>query len=184
MKFSYSAFVERTDKYLKQKREQSRLWRALLPAGIFSPELWLRNPKAISIGAALGVFWALAPVPMQSLFALLSALRFHANIPIAFASCWISFPGYQLILWPLQWWVGHEILTSMHCGSGLSAETVKKAAHLAMDGQTEAIYPLLGAELPLATAELLLGCLVTCSSASLAVGYVLYFIFSRRPATP
>ncbi len=114
---------------------------------------------------------------MQSLFALLSALRFRANIPIAFASCWISFPGYQLILWPLQWWVGHEILTSMHCGSGLSAETVKEAAHLAMDGQTEAIYPLLGA-------ELLLGCLVTCSSASLAVGYVLYFIFSRRPATP
>lgn len=145
------------------------MWRWLLPERIFSPGLWQWEATGVSTGAAWGIFWALAPVPLQSIFAILSALMFRANIPIALASCWLSFPGYQLIVWPLQWWLGNRIMAWFNADSGISVSMTRQAAELILSGDYAELRQLLGQQLPGIAGELMLGCLLSCSMAYLLV---------------
>lgn len=162
MKFSYNALVQKVDAYLRKKRSTSRLWSALLPERLFAPALWLWEPRGVAIGSAWGVSWALAPVPLQTIFAILCSIGTRGNIPMSVLTCWISFPGYQVIVWPLQWWVGAWFLGNVGLSSGVDMELIRRAATAAPDGFA-AIMGVLGQiSLPILCAELLFGCLVTC----------------------
>lgn len=183
MKLSYSGLINKADAYLRSKRSQSRLWRFLLPERIFEPALWLWQPRSVSTAAAWGVFWAFAPIPMQSIFAILCAMWHRANIPIALAVCWISFPGYQLVVWPAQWWLGHALLTPFGLESDFSLRMAKETAQAILNQPLSSACEQLGAQLPAIATELLLGCLVSCTAAALlvyAVSRAAFRIF-RRP---
>ena len=81
MKFDYNKLVQKVDAYLRKKRAASRLWAVMLPESLFRPELWLWEKSSVARGAAWGTSWALAPVPMQTIFAVLSSIRTRGNIP-------------------------------------------------------------------------------------------------------
>ncbi len=169
MAFSYSTLIRKADTYLRDKRRHSGAWRILLPEKIFSSELWLWESRSVSIGVAWGMFWAIAPVPMQSLFAVLCAAWSRANIPIALTACWLSFPGYQIIVWPFQWWVGHLCFSLFGAESDLSPELAQEVAQNILN-HPGALQNQPGSMLPTIISELLLGCLITCTLAALIAG--------------
>lgn len=185
LSFSYSSFIRRTDDYLRRKRDQSRLWRYLLPEQIFIPELWLWQPGNIAVGTAWGIFWAIAPVPMQSIFAILCAMWHRANIPVALGACWISFPGYQLIVWPAQWWLGHALLTPFGLESDFSLRMARDTVQAILNKPISVACADIGAQLPTIATELLVGCLVSCSASAILVYAAVrtaFLIFHRRNA--
>lgn len=179
MKFSYNGLVRNVDDYLRQKRSTSRLWQVLLPEKLFAPELWLWEPRSVATGSAWGVFWALAPVPMQTIFAVLSSVWTRGNIPMSVLTCWISFPGYQVFLWPLQWWVGAWLLSSISLSSGVNMALIRNAAEAAPQGISAVLSVFGEVNMLLLGAELLLGCLVTCAALGGAI-YGLIRILWRK----
>ncbi len=169
MKFSYNQLVTKVDTYLRRKRNSSRLWRTMLPEKLFNPALWLWEPQGVATGSGWGIFWAFAPVPMQTIFAVLCSMATRGNIPLSVLTCWISFPGYQVILWPLQWWVGALVLGSISLRSGVDADLIRAAAAAAPQGLS-AILDVLGhVNLWILCAELLFGCIITSAAAGLSV---------------
>lgn len=180
MKFSYNQLVTKVDTYLRTKRSKSRVWNALLPEKLFNPSLWLWEPQGVAMGSAWGVFWALAPVPMQTIFAVLSSVATRGNVPISVVSCWISVPGYQVILWPLQWWVGAALLSSLSLSSGVDMNLIRTAAEAAPQG-LDAILNVLGQiNLWLLGAELLLGCIITSAAAGALVYSLIRLFWKAR----
>lgn len=163
MSFEYNKLVQKVDTYLRSKREKSRLWRILLPEQLFTPALWLWEARSVAIGAAWGTSWAIAPVPMQTVFAVLCSMRTRGNIPMSVLGCCISFPGYQIILWPLQWYAGAVMLNSIGLGSGIGIDLITQAAEATMQGWQETLAILSQVKLLTVCVELLLGCLVTCA---------------------
>lgn len=180
MKFNYNNLVTRVDTYLRTQRSNSRVWRAMLPEKLFNPSLWLWEPQGVAIGSAWGVFWALAPVPMQTIFAVLSSMITRGNIPISVVSCWISIPGYQVILWPLQWWVGALILSSLSLSSGVDMNLIRAAAEQAPQGVGAMLQVLGQINLWLLGAELLLGCLITSAAAALLIYSIIRLLWRTK----
>ena len=179
MKFSYNSLVQKVDTYLRNKRSTSRTWSALLPEKLFTPALWLWEPRSVAVGSAWGVCWALAPVPMQTIFAVLCSIRTRGNIPMSVLTCWISFPGYQVILWPLQWWVGAWFLSSLGLSSGVDMELIRAAAQAAPEGLSATLAVFGQGNLLILSLELLLGCLITCAALGASV-YALIRLIWRR----
>ena len=179
MKFSYNSLVQKVDNYLRKKRSTSTLCRIMLPEQLFHPDLWLWEPRGVAIGSAWGVAWALAPAPMQTIFAVLSTMWSRGNIPMSVLTCWISVPGYQVILWPLQWYLGAVVLGSLSIGSGVDMELIREAAEAAAGGLDAALAVLSQVNLLILCAELLLGCLISCA-ALWALVYGLIRLFWRK----
>lgn len=178
MRFSYNDLVRKADASLRAQRDSSRILSAILPPRLFDEHLWLWERRSVAVGLGWGAAWAIAPVPLQTIFAALSCLWWRGNIPVAVAACWISFPGYQVFAWPLQWWVGSTILNALGSGSHTTFETIRDAAVHLTEGWDAVLPALQGIELPLLVAELLLGCLVTCAAAGM-LAYLLTLLVWR-----
>lgn len=56
------------------------------------PNLWHMNRHSVAWGFAIGLFMAFIPIPLQMVFAVMLAVVFRANIPIAFSLVWITNP--------------------------------------------------------------------------------------------
>lgn len=180
MKFNYNKLVQKVDAYLRKKRAASRLWAVMLPESLFRPELWLWEKSSVARGAAWGTSWALAPVPMQTIFAVLSSIRTRGNIPMSVLSCCISFPGYQLVAWPLQWYAGSVLLGWLGLSSGVDMELMRSCAAAATtEGWGAALQELKEVNLLRLCAELLIGCAVTCAATG-SVAYSLVMLFWRK----
>ncbi len=92
--------------------------------------------------------------------------------------CWISFPGYQIIAWPLQWALGAFLLSC--CGVSGSGMTLAYATEMVQQWQQgwhEMLARVAGLSLPLFITEFLVGCLVS----ALALGFLSYFIVLLLP---
>lgn len=59
---------------------------------IHDANLWHLNRHSISRAVAVGLFWALIPMPMQMLAAALLAIPLRANLPISIGLVWITNP--------------------------------------------------------------------------------------------
>jgi len=68
-------------------------------------ELWQLNRKSVARAAAIGAFWAVIPLPVQSIPSVACAVWARANVALAFAMVWLSNP---LTLIP-HWWLIYEI---------------------------------------------------------------------------
>lgn len=106
-----------------------------------------------------------------------------ANVPIALMLCWISIPGYQLVVWPLQWWLGNLVFTAFGQESGISLTLAKQSTLRILNGESGLVFQQLGTQFPSIACEFLLGCLISCSAAA-AAAYALFALLSRRISPP
>ena len=63
-----------------------------LGALIHDPNLWHLNRHSVSRAMAIGLFWAMIPMPMQMLASALCAIPARANLPIAIGLVWLTNP--------------------------------------------------------------------------------------------
>ncbi|AKX44398.1 ATP-binding protein [Thiopseudomonas alkaliphila] len=54
--------------------------------------LWHLNRHSIARAVAVGLFWALIPMPMQMLAAALVAIPLRANLPVSIGLVWLTNP--------------------------------------------------------------------------------------------
>jgi len=59
---------------------------------LINPLLWHINRRSVPKGAAIGLFIAFLPLPLQMLLAALLSIVFKANLPIAVVLTWITNP--------------------------------------------------------------------------------------------
>ena len=75
-----------------------------------NPAYWTVHRNNVTRAFALGLFISFIPLPIHMVLVSILALLFRVNIPIAFATIWISNP----ITWAPQYvfahWVGTKIL--------------------------------------------------------------------------
>ena len=90
-----------------RKERSLRIFGALLHA----PDLWHLNRGSVSRAFAIGLFWAMVPMPFQTIPAAASALWWRANLPLAVGATFISNPitfaplmygAYRLGRWSLH----------------------------------------------------------------------------------
>ncbi len=179
MAFSYNELVDKVDSYIRAQRERDTLLGRMLPASVFTPTLWHWERRAIARGAAWGVAMGFAPLPMQTLFALLACIWRRGNIPVGVISCWVSVPGYQIIAWPLQWWVGALLFRLLGWDSGASVPLIARSAQEFANGWEAGLAPLREISLPLLGAEFLFGCLVTCALLGLMVKGLILLVWRQ-----
>lgn len=59
---------------------------------IHDANLWHFNRHSIARAAAIGLFWAMIPMPMQMLAAALLAIPLRANLPLSIGLVWLTNP--------------------------------------------------------------------------------------------
>jgi uncharacterized protein (DUF2062 family) len=170
-------------KYWLKKRlpssESVRGQRSLrwLGTRLTEPDLWYFNRRSVSGGAAVGLFLAFVPMPLQMVPAAIVALVLRVNLPTAILGVWITNP---LTVAPIYY--ACYLLGSWLLGTPATAEF-------------DPSWEWLGNELGRVGWPLLVGCL-TVSSIGAVLGYLgtrwlwrwqvgrAWRARARRPATP
>ncbi len=92
MKKSYLKLVRSSLRAIRHPQLRDRAWWRMISKPVADRRLWIPCRDTVASGMAIGMFFSLMPMPFQSIAATLLAMRFRANIPFAFAACWISNP--------------------------------------------------------------------------------------------
>ena len=77
---------------------------------LFSLEMWQPERARFASGCAIGVFFAMMPLPFQMLAAALIAYLTRVNIPAAIACTWISNPLTTPFLLLAQYKLGNVLI--------------------------------------------------------------------------
>ena len=67
-------------------------WFALFGERLLTPALWQGGTRALSGAVAAGLFASWIPIPMHSLVAVVLALAFRLNLPLALLAVWFNNP--------------------------------------------------------------------------------------------
>ncbi|MDO4895771.1 MAG: DUF2062 domain-containing protein [Moraxella sp.] len=82
-----------------EKLQESRIIRWFAPF-LSDPRLWHMNRNALNRAVYIGVFCAFLPLPGQMPLAVIGALVFRANVPMAIALTWLTNPITAI---PISW---------------------------------------------------------------------------------
>jgi uncharacterized protein len=74
------------------------------------PEYWAVRRENVARAFAIGLFVAFIPLPLHSVLAPLAALALRANVPVAFATIWVSNPFTVVPLFFCAYLIGTVIL--------------------------------------------------------------------------
>ncbi|MBO1530976.1 DUF2062 domain-containing protein [Psychrobacter sp. F1192] len=77
---------------------------------LVDPRLWHFNRHSLNKAVYIGVLSAFFPLPGQMLLALIGALIFRANVPMALGLTWITNPLTTLPIFYAGYYVGAKIL--------------------------------------------------------------------------
>ncbi len=67
---------------------------------------WIPCRDTVAAGLAIGLFFAMIPMPFQMVPSALLAMRAKANVPFAMAACWITNPLTMGPVLFMQYWLG------------------------------------------------------------------------------
>ncbi len=134
---------------------------------LHEPNLWHLNRRTLAGGAAVGLFIAFMPVPIQMLLAALLAIWFRVNLPLSISLVWITNP---ITIPPLFYF-------AYQCGSILLGVSTLQT-EFQLDFSPECIVYLLGHFFQ----PLLLGCLILGALCA-AMGYWLVNLLWRLQIT-
>ena len=104
----------------------------------------------------------------------------RGNVPVSVLACCISFPGYQVIAWPLQWYAGAWLLRQVGISSGVTLELMRDAALAATQGWDAATNILSNANILILSIEFLLGCAITCAAMWVAAYCIVCLVWGRK----
>lgn len=108
MKRRYLWLVRRAYRALRHPRLRHRDWWQAMTHALFERTLWMPCRDTVATGLMIGIFFMLIPVPMQMMFAGVTAMRLKANVPVAMAACWLSNPLTNVPLFLGQLWLGNR----------------------------------------------------------------------------
>src|SRR4051794_27882977 len=81
-------------------RIKAGFWTSKLGRVLHQPSLWHLNRHSASRGVAVGLFWGFIPVPGQTVFSVISAIKVRGNVALAAVMPWIAFfilfPGFYV----------------------------------------------------------------------------------------
>lgn len=77
---------------------------------LFDPRFWHWDRHGTALGLAIGTFFSVLPMPLQSVPAAFFAVVFRANIPAALVGCWITNPFTFPLFFYLQLRIGSWLL--------------------------------------------------------------------------
>jgi len=124
-----------------------------LGSRLTDPGLWYFNRRSVSGGAAVGLFMAFLPMPVQMIPATVASLLLRVNLPTAILGVWITNP---LTIAPIYY--ACYVLGSWVLGTPASA-------------QFDPSWEWLSGEMARIGWPLLIGCLLV-STVSAVLGYV------------
>jgi uncharacterized protein len=110
MKKRYLWLVRRAYRTLRHPRLRHRAWWRKLTQPLFERRLWKPCRDSVAVGTAIGMFFAVMPMPLQSVAAALVAVRARANVPFAIGACFLSNPITNVPIWIGQLFIGNFIL--------------------------------------------------------------------------
>lgn len=113
MKRRYLWLVRRAYRALRHKRLRDRHWWQDATQALFERRLWMPCRDTVATGLAIGMFFAVMPLPLQMLFAGIVAMRFRSNVPLAMAACWLSNPLTNLFIFAAQYWLGSRFAAAV-----------------------------------------------------------------------
>lgn len=76
------------------------------------PRLWHFNRECLTKAVYIGMMSAFFPLPGQMLVALILALIFRANVPMAVALTWITNPFTTIPIFYAAYYIGAHLSTS------------------------------------------------------------------------
>ena len=109
MKLSYIWLFRKASRVLRHRRLRDRPWWRRLTKRLFDRQLWKPCRDSVATGAAIGAFFAVTPLPLQTIAAALLAMKCKANVPFALCICLLSNPLTNLPIWTAQLWLGNLI---------------------------------------------------------------------------
>jgi uncharacterized protein (DUF2062 family) len=95
----------------REKVDSEKLLRWLKPI-MNKPYLWHLRRHGVAKSVGWGMFWALIPIPGQSVPAVLFTIWSRGNVPLALAATWISNPITLVPHWWSAYVIGKFILRS------------------------------------------------------------------------
>lgn len=99
------------NKYLpSHKKVKSHSTLKLFGSRLNDPSLWTIHRRSIPKAAAIGIFCAYIPLPIEMLLAAVLAWQFRAYMPLAVALVWVSNPLTWFILYSPPYWLGSILL--------------------------------------------------------------------------
>lgn len=98
---------------MRHRRLRHRGWWKSLTKPLLDRKLWIPCRDTVANGVAIGLFFAMMPMPFQMLAAGVMAMRFKVNVPFALASCWVTNPLTQVPIWVAQHQFGSWLRNSL-----------------------------------------------------------------------
>ncbi|WP_275097544.1 DUF2062 domain-containing protein [Sedimenticola hydrogenitrophicus] len=77
---------------------------------LHDPNLWHMNRRSVAGAFAVGLFWALIPIPFQMIAAAATAIPTRVNMPISLALVWVTNPLTMPPMFYFTYLVGTWIL--------------------------------------------------------------------------
>jgi hypothetical protein len=90
MKRRYLRLVRRTLRFLRHPGWRAHPRLHAFTHGLFERRLWKPCRHTVAGGVGVGLFFSMMPLPLQSLFAAVVAMRLRVNIPFAMLCCWVT----------------------------------------------------------------------------------------------
>jgi len=104
--------IRRSFKRLARQRHRVKSYWAMRPFKNFleNPAYWSLHRNNVTRAFALGLLISFIPLPVHMVLVSILALLLHVNIPIAFATIWISNPVTWVPQYVFAHWVGTKLL--------------------------------------------------------------------------
>jgi uncharacterized protein (DUF2062 family) len=97
-KVRYLRLVRKVHRLMRHRRLRRFEWWRGLRARLLDRTLWQPCRDTVAGGLSIGLFFAMMPMPLQTVAAAALAVRWRVNIPFAVASCFVSNPLTEVFI--------------------------------------------------------------------------------------